>query len=41
LQDVFEIECRVVPDPETGTPMCVPLGNRRQLKDKSKVGANL
>ena len=41
LQDVFEIACRVVPDPETGTPMCVPLGNRRQLKDKPKIGANL
>ena len=41
LHDVFEIECRVVPDPETGTPMCVPLGNRRHLKDKPKVEANL
>jgi iron complex transport system ATP-binding protein len=32
LRDVFEIECRIVPDPETGTPMCVPLGNRRKSK---------
>ena len=32
LRDVFEIECRIVPDPETSTPMCVPLGNRRKLK---------
>lgn len=34
LHDVFEIECRVLPDPETGTPMCVPLGNRRKSKLK-------
>lgn len=34
LYDVFEIECRVLPDPETGTPMCVPLGNRRKSKLK-------
>ena len=36
LHDVFEIECRVLPDPETGTPMCVPLGNRRKSKLKSQ-----
>jgi len=35
LRDVFEIECRIVPDPETGTPMCVPLGNRRKSKRAS------
>ena len=35
LHDVFEIECRVLPDPETGTPMCVPLGNRRKSKLKA------
>jgi iron complex transport system ATP-binding protein len=34
LYDVFEIECRVLPDPETGTPMAVPLGNRRKSKLK-------
>ena len=26
VQEVFGIECRVVPDPVTGTPMVVPLG---------------
>lgn len=37
LHDVFEIECRVLPDPETGTPMCVPLGNRRTSKLQPKT----
>ena len=41
LNDVFEIECRVLPDPETGTPMCVPLSNRRQFKDRSTTEENL
>ncbi len=26
LQRVFELQARVVPDPETGRPLCVPLG---------------
>ena len=41
LNDVFEIECRVLPDPETGTPMCVPLSNRRQFKDRPTTEENL
>ncbi|MER5772118.1 ABC transporter ATP-binding protein [Streptomyces sp. NPDC001985] len=30
VQEVFELPCRVVPDPETGTPMVVPLARRRE-----------
>ena len=41
LHDVFEIACRVLPDPETGTPMCVPLGNRRQVKERPTSATNL
>ena len=41
LQDVFEIACRVLPDPETVTPMCVPLGNRRQVKVRPTSATNL
>lgn len=29
VREVFELPCRVVPDPETGTPMVVPLARRR------------
>ncbi|MCM2389690.1 ABC transporter ATP-binding protein [Streptomyces sp. CWNU-1] len=29
VHEVFELPCRVVPDPETGTPMVVPLARRR------------
>lgn len=32
LQEVFGLECRVVPDPVVGTPMCVPLGRKRTEK---------
>ncbi|HWI61951.1 MAG TPA: ABC transporter ATP-binding protein [Symbiobacteriaceae bacterium] len=27
VQDVFGIGCRIVPDPVTGTPLCIPLGH--------------
>ena len=26
--DVFGLECRVIPDPETGTPLVVPAARR-------------
>ncbi|NUR59897.1 MAG: ABC transporter ATP-binding protein [Catenulispora sp.] len=29
VAQVFEVQCRVVPDPETGTPLVVPLARRR------------
>ncbi|MFI1018385.1 ABC transporter ATP-binding protein [Streptomyces sp. NPDC020965] len=29
VREVFELPCRVVPDPETGTPMVVPLARHR------------
>ncbi|BAT56853.1 ferrichrome ABC transporter, ATP-binding protein (plasmid) [Nostoc sp. NIES-3756] len=28
VQEVFGLECRVVPDPVVGTPMCVPIGRK-------------
>jgi iron complex transport system ATP-binding protein len=43
VQQVFGIDCRVVPDPETGTPLVVPAGrkSRREARDdvKSLTGA--
>lgn len=33
VRDVFALECRVVPDPETGTPLVVP--RRRQHPEMS------
>ncbi|MHC5748242.1 MAG: ABC transporter ATP-binding protein [Nostoc sp.] len=32
VQEVFELECRVVPDPVVGTPMCVPIGRKGKVK---------
>jgi iron complex transport system ATP-binding protein len=29
IRDVFGLEARIVEDPETGTPLCVPAGRRR------------
>jgi iron complex transport system ATP-binding protein len=26
VREVFGLECRIVPDPVAGTPMCVPMG---------------
>jgi iron complex transport system ATP-binding protein len=28
VREVFGLECRVVPDPVSGTPMCVPIGRK-------------
>jgi iron complex transport system ATP-binding protein len=35
VQQVFGIDCRVIPDPESGTPLVVPAGrqSRRQARD--------
>lgn len=30
VRDVFNLECRIVPDPLTGTPMCIPMGRKVQ-----------
>jgi iron complex transport system ATP-binding protein len=32
VREVFELECRIVPDPVAGTPMCVPMGRRVKLR---------
>ncbi|MEG3882235.1 ABC transporter ATP-binding protein [Microcoleus sp. herbarium19] len=31
ILSVFELECRIVPDPILGTPMCVPIGRKGKL----------
>ena len=28
VQDVFNLECRIVPDPLSNTPMCIPMGRK-------------
>ncbi len=33
VQEVFELECRIIPDPILGTPMCIPIGRKRKLTD--------
>ncbi len=33
VREVFGLECRIVTDPVTGTPMCVPLGRKFHLQD--------
>lgn len=37
IRHVFDMECRIVPDPIFGTPMCVPLGKGRSAAARSKV----
>jgi len=31
VQAVFNLQCRIYPDPITGTPMCVPMSAKKQL----------
>lgn len=31
VQEVFELECHIIPDPILGTPMCVPIGRKAKL----------
>ncbi len=31
VQEVFGLECRIIPDPILGTPMCVPIGRKGKL----------
>lgn len=33
VQEVFGLECRIVPDPVAGTPMCVPMGRKVYVSD--------
>ncbi|MEO0013957.1 MAG: hypothetical protein RLZZ535_2346 [Cyanobacteriota bacterium] len=32
VREVFNLECRIVPDPLADTPMCIPLGRRVKVK---------
>lgn len=36
VSEVFGLESRIVPDPMTGTPMCVPVSRRSQASIRSK-----
>lgn len=40
IRHVFEMECRIVPDPEYGSPMCIPLGKGRDLMARKKAGVS-
>ncbi|MGL6345126.1 MAG: ABC transporter ATP-binding protein [Waterburya sp.] len=32
VQEVFNLECRIVPDPVADTPMCIPMGRKVKVK---------
>ncbi|MBW4537473.1 MAG: ABC transporter ATP-binding protein [Pleurocapsa minor HA4230-MV1] len=32
VREVFNLECRIIPDPLADTPMCIPLGRRVKVK---------
>lgn len=32
VRDVFGLEARVIDDPVTGTPLCLPIANRRRIR---------
>jgi iron complex transport system ATP-binding protein len=34
VREVFGLECRIVPDPVVGTPMCVPVGRRVKVRER-------
>ncbi|SFS30316.1 ABC transporter ATP-binding protein [Marininema halotolerans] len=35
VQDVFHLDCKVIPDPLFGTPMCIPHGKGRHIQRQS------
>lgn len=35
VREVFNLECRIVPDPLADTPMCIPMGRRVKVKLRS------
>ncbi|HVV31214.1 MAG TPA: ABC transporter ATP-binding protein [Mycobacteriales bacterium] len=40
VEDVFGLACRVIDDPETGTPLVVPRARVRDVEDSAAVSAN-
>jgi iron complex transport system ATP-binding protein len=36
VKDVFGLECRIISDPVSGTPMCVPMGKRVKVTELGK-----
>ena len=41
VRDVFNLECRIVPDPLAETPMCIPMGRKVEQGKDAKVIARL
>jgi len=39
IRRVFDLECRIVPDPLFGTPMCVPVGKGRDVSARKHAHA--
>ncbi|MDR6225810.1 ABC transporter ATP-binding protein [Desmospora profundinema] len=37
-REVFEVDCRIIPDPLFGTPMLIPYGQGRMLSPKTLMG---
>lgn len=35
VRDVFNLECRIVPDPLSDTPMCIPMGRKVQATPRN------
>lgn len=35
VRDVFNLECRIIPDPLADTPMCIPIGRKVKVKLRS------
>jgi iron complex transport system ATP-binding protein len=33
VREVFGLESRILPDPVTGTPMCIPISQRTLVRD--------
>lgn len=38
VEDVFGLPCRIIPDPETGTPLMVPAAPKRYGSEKHRAG---
>ena len=35
VRNVFNLECRIVPDPLSDTPMCIPMGRKVRATRKN------
>jgi len=32
LKEVFQLNCQIIADPISGTPLCVPIGRKHQVR---------